>query len=42
MGMIRDAWSERGLTVLLVTHSAELAATAQRRLRLSSGEVQPA
>ena len=42
MGMIRDAWRERGLTVLLVTHSAELAATAQRRLRLSSGEVQPA
>ena len=42
MGVIRDAWRERGLTVLLVTHNAELAASAQRRLRLSSGEVQPA
>jgi putative ABC transport system ATP-binding protein len=42
MGVIRDAWREHGLTVLLVTHNAELAASAQRRLRLSSGEVQPA
>jgi putative ABC transport system ATP-binding protein len=42
MAVILDAWRERGLTVLLVTHSTELAATAQRRLRLSSGEVESA
>ena len=32
MGVILDAWRERGLTVLFVTHSGELAARAQRRL----------
>jgi putative ABC transport system ATP-binding protein len=39
MGVIFDAWRERGLTVLFVTHSAELAALAQTRLRLEDGEV---
>jgi putative ABC transport system ATP-binding protein len=39
MGVIFDAWRERGLTVLFVTHSGELAARAQRRLHLSEGEV---
>ena len=39
MGVIFDAWRERGLTVLFVTHSSELAARAQRRLRLGEGEV---
>ena len=39
MGVIFDAWRERGLTVLFVTHSRELAARAQRRLRLEDGEV---
>ena len=33
---------ERGLTVLFVTHSRELAARAQRRLRLVDGEVRAA
>jgi putative ABC transport system ATP-binding protein len=39
MAVIFDAWRERGLTVLFVTHSRELAARAQRRLRLGDGEV---
>lgn len=42
MGVILEAWRERGLTVLFVTHSAELAARAQRRLRLADGEVRAA
>jgi putative ABC transport system ATP-binding protein len=42
MNVIFDVWRARGLTLLFVTHSAELAALAQRRLRLSDGEVQPA
>jgi len=40
MAVILDAWRERNLTVLLVTHSAELAMSAQRRLRLSGGAVE--
>jgi putative ABC transport system ATP-binding protein len=39
MGVIFDAWRERGLTVLYVTHSSELAARAERRLSLGDGEV---
>ncbi len=39
MGVIFEAWRARGLTVLYVTHSDELAARAQRRLRLSDGVV---
>lgn len=39
MGVILEAWRQRGLTVLLVTHSSELAERAQRRLRLENGEV---
>jgi putative ABC transport system ATP-binding protein len=42
MGVIYDAWHERGLTVLFVTHSGELAARAGRQLRLEEGEVRPA
>jgi len=42
MGIIFDAWRERGLTVLFVTHNLDLAARAQRRLRLEDGEVVPA
>ncbi|MDT7577661.1 MAG: putative transport system ATP-binding protein [Pseudonocardiales bacterium] len=33
------AWRDRGLTVLLVTHSRELAARTDRQLRLLDGEV---
>jgi putative ABC transport system ATP-binding protein len=40
MGVILDAWRERGLAVLFVTHSGELAARAQQRLRLVDGGVQ--
>jgi putative ABC transport system ATP-binding protein len=39
MEVIFDAWRDRGLTVLFVTHSAGLAARAQRRLLLADGEV---
>jgi putative ABC transport system ATP-binding protein len=42
MELISRAWEQRGLTVLFVTHSSELAARAQHRLRLSEGEVRPA
>ena len=42
MEVIFDAWRERGLTVLFVTHRSELAASAQRRLRLRDGQVVPA
>jgi len=39
--VILDAWRQRGLTVLFVTHSTELAGRAQRHLRLTAGEVHP-
>jgi putative ABC transport system ATP-binding protein len=39
MEVIFEAWRERGLTVLFVTHSSELAARAERRLRLENGRV---
>jgi putative ABC transport system ATP-binding protein len=42
MGVIFDAWRERGLTVLFVTHSGDLAAMAEQRLRLSGGQVRSA
>lgn len=42
MSIIFDAWRERGLTVLYVTHSNELAARAQRRLQLTQGKVHEA
>jgi putative ABC transport system ATP-binding protein len=40
MSVILDAWRERGLTVLFVTHSSELAGRAQRRLHLEDGKVE--
>jgi len=42
VAVILGAWRQRGLTVLFVTHSRELADQAQRRLRLSDGKVHPA
>jgi putative ABC transport system ATP-binding protein len=42
MEVIDDAWRERGMTVLFVTHSGELAARARRQLRLADGEVRRA
>jgi putative ABC transport system ATP-binding protein len=42
MQVIFDAWRERDLTVLFVTHSSELAARAQNQLRLADGEVRRA
>jgi putative ABC transport system ATP-binding protein len=40
MGIIFDAHRNRGLTVLYVTHSTELASRAERRLRLAHGHVE--
>jgi putative ABC transport system ATP-binding protein len=40
--VIFAAWRDRGLTVLLVTHSKELASRAQCQLRLADGQVRPA
>ena len=42
MEVIDGAWRRRGLTVLFVTHSRELAARAHHRLRLVDGGVVPA
>ncbi len=42
LGVIFDAWRQRGLTVLFVTHSRELAARADHRLQLSDGLVRAA
>ena len=42
MQLILDAHRERGLTVLFVTHSTELASRAERRLRLAHGHVEEA
>jgi putative ABC transport system ATP-binding protein len=39
MTVVFDAWRERELTVLLVTHNDDLAVRAQRRLRLADGEL---
>jgi putative ABC transport system ATP-binding protein len=39
MGVILQAWRERGLTVLLVTHDAALAQLAQVRVRLADGRL---
>jgi putative ABC transport system ATP-binding protein len=39
MGVVLEAWRQRGLTVLLVTHNRQLAASAQRRLQLADGVV---
>jgi putative ABC transport system ATP-binding protein len=42
MRVVLDAWRERGLTILLVTHDQELAARTQHRIRLANGELKPA
>jgi putative ABC transport system ATP-binding protein len=42
MAMIDDISRERGLTVLFVTHSVELAARAHRQLRLVGGQIEAA
>lgn len=39
MGTIFEAWRERGLTVLFVSHSGELAERAERQFALVDGEV---
>jgi ABC-type lipoprotein export system ATPase subunit len=42
MGLLTEMWSERELTVLLVTHNRELAARADHRLRLVDGLISAA
>jgi putative ABC transport system ATP-binding protein len=39
MDVLGEAWEQRRLTVLLVTHNAELAGRAEQRLRLIDGLV---
>lgn len=39
MGVLAEAWRQRHLTILLVTHNPELAARADHRLRLIDGLV---
>jgi putative ABC transport system ATP-binding protein len=39
MEVIQEAWQQRSLTVLLVTHNNDIAARAERRLRLIDGIV---
>jgi putative ABC transport system ATP-binding protein len=39
MDVILEAWRQRGLTVLLVTHNLDIAARSQSRLRLVDGAV---
>jgi putative ABC transport system ATP-binding protein len=39
MDLILEAWEQRGLSVLLVTHNRELAERAHQRLRLVDGSV---
>jgi putative ABC transport system ATP-binding protein len=41
MGVLAEAWRQRRLTVLLVTHNPDLAERADQRLRLVDGLVQP-
>jgi putative ABC transport system ATP-binding protein len=41
MEVLAEAWRQRRLTVLLVTHNPELAERADQRLRLVDGLVQP-
>jgi putative ABC transport system ATP-binding protein len=41
MEVLAEAWRQRRLTVLLVTHNPELAERADQRLRLIDGLVQP-
>ncbi|HEY8217814.1 MAG TPA: ABC transporter ATP-binding protein [Acidimicrobiia bacterium] len=42
MDIVFGACRDRGLAVLFVTHNEELAARAERQLRLEDGEVRPA
>ncbi len=42
VGTFQRACADRGLGVLLVTHSPDIAALATRVLRLNSGRLQPA
>ena len=39
MGVLAEAWRQRQLTILVVTHNPELAARADHRLRLVDGLV---
>jgi len=39
LGLLRELWSETGVTVVLITHDAGIAAQAQRRVRLADGRV---
>jgi ABC-type lipoprotein export system ATPase subunit len=40
--VLAEVWRQRRMTILVVTHNAELAARADRRLRLLDGLVHDA
>jgi predicted ABC-type transport system involved in lysophospholipase L1 biosynthesis ATPase subunit len=42
IGVLAEVWRQRRMTILVVTHNAELAARADRRLRLLDGLVHDA
>jgi putative ABC transport system ATP-binding protein len=39
LGLLRELWSEAGLTVVLITHDAGIAAQAQRLIQLADGRI---
>jgi putative ABC transport system ATP-binding protein len=39
LGLLRELWSETGLTVVLITHDAGIAAQAQRLIELADGRI---
>jgi lipoprotein-releasing system ATP-binding protein len=39
LGLLRELWSETGLTVVLITHDAGIAAQAQRLIQLADGRI---
>jgi len=40
LGLLRELWSETGVTVVLITHDAGIAAQAQRLVRLADGRIE--
>jgi len=39
LGLLRELWSEAGLTVVLITHDSGIAAQAQRLVKLADGRI---
>ena len=41
LDLIRDLWSDEGLTVVLITHDRDIAAAAPRQVALADGRIVP-